>query len=148
VSESGDVVVNLLNPTNLRIPSEPGRTPCLLGSRCRECRNVVFPKMPVCPACRRNASMDEIELGRTGKLYSHTIAHVAPQGFSAPFFQVFIDLPEGPRVFALVGSECPVEPGVLEDGMEMRLIVEPLADTPERRDFLTYKYIPMQHGGS
>jgi uncharacterized OB-fold protein len=104
--------------------------------------------MPVCPACRRNASMDEIELGRTGKLYSHTIAHVAPQGFSAPFFQVFIDLPEGPRVFALVGSECPVEPGVLEDGMEMRLIVEPLADTPERRDFLTYKYIPMQHGGS
>jgi hypothetical protein len=148
VSESGDVVVNLLNPTDLRIPSEPGRTPCLLGSRCRECGNVVFPKMPVCPACRRNASMDEIELGRTGKLYSHTIAHVAPQGFSAPFFQVFIDLPEGPRVFALVGSECPVEPGVLEDGMEMRLIVEPLADTPERRDLLTYKYIPMRHGGS
>jgi uncharacterized OB-fold protein len=104
--------------------------------------------MPVCPACRRNASMDEIELGRTGKLYSHTIAHVAPQGFSTPFFQVFIDLPEGPRVFALVGSECPVEPGVLEDGMEMRLIVEPLADTPERRDLLTYKYIPMRHGGS
>jgi uncharacterized OB-fold protein len=86
--------------------------------------------------------MVELELGRTGTIYSHTIAHVAPHGFSAPFFQVFVDLPEGPRVFALVGSECPVEAGVLEDGMEMRLVIEPVADTPERRDILTYKYVP------
>ena len=28
--------------------------------------------------------------------------------------------------------------------MEMRLIVEPVADTPERRDDLTYKYLPVQ----
>jgi uncharacterized protein len=137
--------VNLLNPANLRIPSEPGRTPCLLGSRCRECGNVVFPKMPVCPSCRRKTAMEEIELGRTGKLYSHTIAYVAPNGFTAPYFQTFIELPEGPRIFSLVGSECPVERGVLEDGMEMRLIVEPVADTPERRDELTYKYIPSRH---
>jgi hypothetical protein len=26
--------------------------------------------------------------------------------------------------------------------MEMRLIVEPLADTPEHKDELTYKYVP------
>jgi hypothetical protein len=30
--------------------------------------------------------------------------------------------------------------------MEMRLIVEPLADTPERSDVLTYKYVPMLQG--
>ena len=136
--------MKVLNPANLRVSSEPGQAPCLLGSRCRKCGNVVFPKMPVCPACHRNATMDEIELGRTGKLYSHTIAYVAPEGFSAPFFQIFVDLPEGPRIFALVGSQCLVEPGVLENGMEMRLIVEPLADTPERSDVLTYKYVPMR----
>jgi uncharacterized OB-fold protein len=140
--------VKLLNPANLRIPSEPRDTPCLLGGRCQECGHVVFPKMPVCPACRRNGTTDEVEIGRTGKIYSHTIAHVAPQGFSAPFFQIFVDLPEGPRIFALVGSECPVEPGVLEDGMEMRLVVEPVADTPARKDVLTYKYVPAHLGGS
>lgn len=86
--------------------------------------------------------MEEIEIGRTGKLYSHTVARVAPKGFPAPLFQAFIDLPEGPRVFSLIGSACPVETGVLEDGMEMRLVVEPLADTPERRDVFTYKYVP------
>ena len=53
--------------------------------------------------------------------------------FLAPAFQAFIDLPEGPRVFSLIGSKYPVERGVLEDGMKMRLIVEPLADTPEHQ---------------
>jgi uncharacterized OB-fold protein len=88
--------------------------------------------------------MQEIEIGRTAKLYSHTIAYVAPKGFTAPYFQAFVDLPEGPRIFSLVGSACRVERGVLEDGMQMRLIVEPVADTPERRDELTYKYLPAQ----
>jgi uncharacterized OB-fold protein len=86
--------------------------------------------------------MEEIEIGRTGTLYSHTISYFAPKGFVAPSFQAFIDLSEGPRVFSLIGSQYPVERGVLNDGMAMRLIVEPLADTPEHRDELTYKYVP------
>jgi uncharacterized OB-fold protein len=144
VSDAGlsGVLVEILNPANIRIPSQPGATPCLLGGRCRACQRVVFPSMPVCPACRRNATMEEVEIGRTGRIYSHTIAHVAPQGFSAPFFQIFVDLPEGPRIFSLVGSQCRVEPGVLEDGMQMRLVIEPVADTPARRNVLTYKYVP------
>jgi hypothetical protein len=32
---------------------------------------------------------------------------------------------------------------VLEDGMAMRLVIEPLADTPENKDRLTYKYVPV-----
>jgi uncharacterized OB-fold protein len=103
--------------------------------------------MPVCPACLRNATMQDVEIGRAGKLFSHTIARVAPKGFKAPFFQIFVDLPEGPRIFALVGAECPVESGILEDGMEMQLIIEPLADTPENRNSLTYKYVPASARG-
>lgn len=86
--------------------------------------------------------MQEVEIGRSGTLFSHTIAYFAPKGFKAPFFQIFVDLPEGPRIFSLVGAACPVESGILEDGMEMRLIVEPIADTPENRDIVTYKYVP------
>jgi uncharacterized OB-fold protein len=91
--------------------------------------------------------MAPIEMGRNGRLFSHTIARVAPKGFKAPFFQVFVDLDEGPRIFALIGAQCPVEPGVLEDGMAMRLVIEPLADTPENKDVLTYKYVPA-HGSA
>jgi uncharacterized OB-fold protein len=117
-------------------------TACLLGAKCAACGTAVFPKMPVCPSCLRNQTMREIEMGRSGRLYSHTVARVAPKGFKAPFFQAFVDLAEGPRIFTLIGAQCRVEPGVLEDGMEMRLVIEPLADTPENRDVLTYKYVP------
>lgn len=90
--------------------------------------------------------MDEVEIGRTGTIYSHTIAYFAPKGFNAPFFQIFVDLPEGPRIFSLVGSQCPIERGVLQDGMAVQLVVEPLADTDENRDVMTYKYIPADRG--
>jgi uncharacterized protein len=126
------------------MPSHPGQSPALLGAKCGACGAVVFPRMPVCPSCGRNGTMQDVEIGRTGRLFSHTIARFAPKGFVAPFFQAFIDLDEGPRIFSLIGAECVVEPGVLKDGMEMRIVVEPLADTPENKNTLSYKYVPAE----
>ena len=138
--------MNLLHPASVHVPSEPGEGPALgpalVGSRCDACGQVVFPKIPVCPACHRNGTMKDVQIGRTARLFSHTIARSAPKGFRAPFFQAFVDLPEGPRIFTLIGAECPVEDGALQDGMEMRLVIETLADTPENRDLATYKYVP------
>ncbi len=128
------------------MPSDPAQSPALLGAKCSACRTIVFPKMPVCPACGSNGTMLAVEIGRKGRLFSHTIARFAPKGFKAPYFQAFIDLDEGPRIFSLIGAQCPVEDGVLEDGMEMQLVVEPLADTPENEDTLSYKYVPAKGG--
>ncbi|MCO5065285.1 MAG: OB-fold domain-containing protein [Rhizobiaceae bacterium] len=141
-SERSVEAMHLLDPNIVRVPEEGSAGPCLLGARCRGCGNVVFPRMPVCPACLRDDAMEEVEIGRSAVLYSHTIARFAPAGFKAPYFQGFVDLPEGPRIFTLIGSGCRVEPGVLHDGMAMRLVVEPLADTPENGSVLTYKYVP------
>jgi len=132
----------VLHSSGVIMPSNSTQAPALPGSKCAACGTVVFPKMPVCPSCGRNGQMRSIPIGQKGKLFSHTIARFAPQGFVAPFFQAFIDLDEGPRIFSLIGAECPVEAGVLEDGMEMRIVVEPLADTPENKELLTYKYVP------
>jgi uncharacterized OB-fold protein len=136
--------VRLLHLGSVHLPNEESEAPSLLGSRCGVCTLVVFPALPVCPRCAASGQMAEARIGRSARLYSHSIAHVAPQGFLAPYYQAFVDLPEGPRVFTLVGREVPVEPGQLVDGAEMRLIVEPLADTPEKRHLLTYKYVPVQ----
>ena len=140
--------MNLLHPSSVCLPPSTGGSPSLIGSRCDACATVVFPKMPVCPACQKNGAMQDVQIGRTAKLFSHTIARFAPKGFKAPFFQAFVDLPEGPRIFTLVGNECPVEDGVLHDGMDMRLVIEPLADTPENKDFVTYKYVPASRAGT
>jgi len=128
------------------VPSDPAQSPVLLGAKCGACGTVVFPRMPVCPSCGRNGAMQDVEIGRKGRLFSHTIARFAPKGFKAPYFQAFVDLDEGPRIFSLIGTECPVEDGVLEDGMAMRIVIEPLADTPENKNTLTYKYVPAKGG--
>ena len=80
------------------------------------------------------------------RLFSHTIARFAPKGFKAPYFQAFVDLDEGPRIFTLIGAECAVEDGVLKDGMDVKIVVEPLADTFENKNILTYKYVPIRGG--
>jgi uncharacterized protein len=128
------------------VPSDPAQSPVLLGAKCGACGTVVFPRMPVCPSCGRNGAMQDVEIGRKGRLFSHTIARFAPNGFKAPYFQAFVDLDEGPRIFSLIGTECAVEDGVLEDGMAMRIVIEPLADTPENKNTLTYKYVPAKGG--
>ena len=128
------------------MPSDPTQAPALLGAKCGACGTMVFPRMPVCPSCGRNGAMQDVEIGRKGRLFSHTIARFAPKGFKAPYFQAFVDLDEGPRIFSLIGTECAVEDGVLEDGMAMRIVIEPLADTPENKNTLTYKYVPAKGG--
>jgi uncharacterized OB-fold protein len=136
----------MLHSPGVVVPSDPTRSPALLGAKCGACGMVVFPKMPVCPACGRNGVMRDTEVGRRGRLFSHTIARFAPKGFKAPYCQAFVDLDEGPRIFTLIGAECAVEDGVLKDGMDVKIVVEPLADTPENKNVLTYKYVPVRGG--
>jgi uncharacterized OB-fold protein len=138
--------MRLLHPGSVHVPTDGSEAPSLLGSRCGACSLVVFPGMAVCPRCAATGQMSEARIGRSARLYSHSIAHVAPQGFVAPYYQAFVELAEGPRVFTLIGREVPIAPGKLEDGAEMRLVVEPLAETPEKRHLLTYKYVPAQRG--
>jgi len=131
-----------LHSGSVHVAAHDSQSPSLLGARCRACSLVVFPAMPVCPRCGAIGQMDEARIGRTATLYSHSIAHVAPRGFVAPYYQAFVELTEGPRVFTLIGREVPIAPGQLTDGAEMRLVIEPVADTPEKRHLLTYKYVP------
>ncbi len=86
-------------------------------------------------------------MGRRGRLYSFTIAHVAAVGFEAPYFQAFVDLPEGPRVFALISHDVPVRPDALQEGMELELVIEPVIAHMENSPTLTYKYRPTRRSG-
>ncbi len=120
-----------------------GQTPALMGSRCKLCGTVVFPAIAVCPTCRHPDTMRPAEVGRTGRLFSFTIARAASIGFKAPYFQAYVDLPEGPRVFSLISDCVPVESDALSDGMELELVVEPIRTDASGNPVLTYKYRPM-----
>jgi len=111
------------------------KTPHLLGVRCKACGTYYFPRqVSFCrnPACSGEA-FEEVQLSRTGKLWSWTNACYAPP---EPFVA-----PEPYEPFAIAAVELakekmvvlgPVVRGVtveqLRAGMVMELALEPLAD--------------------
>jgi uncharacterized OB-fold protein len=86
--------------------------------------------------------MKVVEIGRTGKVYSFTIARAASVGFEAPYFQAYVDLPEGPRVFSLISESVPVSENSLREGMDVELVVEPVRRDRSGKTIFTYKYRP------
>jgi uncharacterized OB-fold protein len=96
----------------------------LIGSKCRTCGHILAPLTTTCCYCR-GEDLQEIELSRHGKLYSYTVVHQPHPKFGAPYSVGFIELPEGPRIFApLKGKDFRV-------GMEMELLLEKLWDDNE-----------------
>jgi len=118
--------------------------PHLLGARCKTCGTYYFPKqISFCrnPACSGEV-FEDVELSRTGKLWSYTNAcYAPPEPFVAPdpyepFAIAAVDL--GKEKMIVLG---PVAAGIgveaLKVGMAMELVVEPLADGK-----LTWKWKP------
>lgn len=109
--------------------------PHLIGSRCADCGSYYFPRLAgFCrnPDCN-GEKFDEVELSRTGTLWSWTDACYAPP---EPFVA-----PDPYKPFAIAAVELarekmvvlgPVVDGIaaadLRAGMAMELALEPLAD--------------------
>lgn len=128
------------------LPTSPGDEPYLIGSKCRSCGYIAFPRREVCPACISLDSMEEVPLSRRGRIYSWTVARVAPPGFPSPYFQSFIDLEGGPRIFSLISGVDPSTES-LEDGMEVELVLEKISEDEQGREVIGYKFRPLRKGG-
>jgi len=120
--------------------------PHLIGTRCSDCGSYYFPKQS---SYCRNPDCDsedfaEVELSRTGTLWSYTNAvyqppppFVAPDPF-VPYAIAAVQL-DTEKMIVLGQVIEGVDVGALEVGMKMELVLEPLAD-----DKLTWKWKPME----
>jgi uncharacterized OB-fold protein len=73
----------------------------LLGSRCRECGQVLFPRYATCLACD-GASVEALEFAGTATLVSWTRVHMPTMRMQAPFDAGYVRLTEGPLIYAPV----------------------------------------------
>lgn len=112
----------------------------LIGGRCEACSRIVFPYRERCSECGSRQTRS-IRLSRLGRLYSYTVCHVAPLGWSAPYFQAYVELPEGVFVFGLISSEVPVDFGSLSVGMNLEVVAE--AVEVGGRPHMTYVFRPV-----
>ena len=143
-------------PVNKRVPvknnlflisedSKSDRKPRLIGSKCKNCGEVVFPAKTLCPNC----SSDEVEerlIGPTGTLYSFTVVYQAgPMGYKGPvpYGVVKVEMPEGLRI---TGYSTENNPCNFLAGMEMELVIDKLFTDDEGTDVIGFKFKPISSG--
>ncbi len=125
-----------------RIPDDPTEPPRLLGSRCKSCSEVFFPRRRVCARCFARET-ENVELGTRGTLYTYTYVHVplfntrrADQG---GYGVGQVDLPQGPRVMSVLSGG----PDDFRIGMEMEVELETLRENKNGEQVVIYRFRPV-----
>jgi uncharacterized OB-fold protein len=117
----------------------------LVGSKCRSCGAVAFPRRAVCHKCHRD-TLEEMPLGTCGKLVSFVVAWAVPEGFKPPMMLGYIDMPEGVRILSMI-TGCKPSYNALEIGQEMTLVFEQVRTDNAGNQVMAFKFKPVTGGG-
>ena len=74
---------------------------------CPGCQNRYLTDVELCPVCLALTQTQLEEVDGTGKIYSFTRVHVAPEQFKdiVPYYLAIIELDAGPRLMARLKTE-------------------------------------------
>ena len=115
----------------------------VIGSKCRSCKKVYFPKKRLCTICYDMDNMDEIELSKKGKLVTYTVSYMSSAGIKPPYAFGYIDLPEGVRLFSLL-TDCEPFEEKLKIDMDVEMVIDKMAKDEFENDIVTYKFKPIK----
>jgi uncharacterized OB-fold protein len=116
----------------------------LVASECADCQKRVFPPTDVCPECL-SENLTRVNLSRRGTLYSWSVVHAAPKGWSLPFIAAYVDLPECVRVFAHMVD---VDPTSLVMDMDVEVCMATLGTDESGAPVESYSFVLVQEGDS
>ncbi len=116
--------------------------PRLIGTACSECGAKLFPPVPVCPECM-SEDVERVALSSTGTLYSWSVVHAAPAGWTLPYVAGYVDLPEGVRVFAHIET---ADPAALGFDMDVALCIAEFGSDEEGRTMTGFAFAPAGPG--
>jgi len=138
-----------------RIPAVEGwftldaARPALLGTRCKACGTVFFPREETfcrSPLCQ-GSEFEEVELSRRGRLWSYTnnvyqppAPYVSPKDPYEPFAVAAVEL-EREKMVVLGQVVSGVSVADLEVGMPMELVLDRLSED-ESNEYVVYKWRP------
>ena len=125
--------------------------PVLLGSRCTNCDNHMFPRQSGCPRCLFN-EQEDVELATQGTLWTWTVQafppkappYLGPVGDDfEPYGVGYVELPGQLRV---EGRLTIADPEKLQIGMNMELVLDPLTIDEDGNQVVTYAFAPVENG--
>ena len=118
--------------------------PVLVGAKCRDCGQTVFPPVTICSSCM-SEDIERVHLPAQGTLYSWSVVHVAPRGWTVPYIAGYVDLMEGVRVFTHIVD---ADPDKLEMDMQVALCTATLGTDTDGTPVASYAFVPTGKGGS
>ena len=126
------------------IPSSPGEQLQLIGSKCLNCGEIVFPRKDkgICLNCQQKGLVDT-KLSTVGKIHSFTVVMQRPPIYykgPVPYALAWVELPEGVRFETLL-TDGDFES--LQVGMSVELVIEKLHEDEEGNEVMTYKFRPV-----
>jgi len=127
--------------------SETAAGPRLLGSRCRSCGAVYFPKDSVChnPDCD-DPSLEDASFGPRGKIWSCAVQNYAPpppvvtEDPYEPYAVGVIDLDDGLRVMGRIDIDDPMQ---VQVGGAVELVVGRIGSDEAGNDIITWMFRPI-----
>lgn len=123
--------------------------PVLIGSRCVNCGNHMFPRQRGCPRCMADEQVD-VELATTGTLWTWTVQafppkappYLGPVGEDfTPFGVGYVELAGQVRVESRLTES---DPDKLEIGMKMELVLDVLGTNDDGDEVVTYAFAPVR----
>ena len=110
-----------IKPNQFKAPDSAGGVGHLIGSKCKSCNDITYPKKVVCPKCG-SLDVEETALSNRGKIYSYTIVQQTyPMTLLAgdvPFISAQVVLPEKASILAQI-RDCDFDK--VKVGMEVEL---------------------------
>ena len=127
--------------------------PKLLGSRCTNCGNHMFPRQKGCPKCMFD-EQEDVELATTGTLWTWTVQafppksppYLGPTGDDfVPYGVGYVELPGELRVEARLTGFTDRAPRI---GEEMELVIVPFTRNEGGDEVVSYAFAPVEEGAS
>lgn len=109
----------------------------LIGTRCTRCSETFFPEHSVCGKCG-SSDTEEVRLSGPARLFSHTIVHQLPAGFSGPLAVGYGELEGGVLVLAPIDAP----PDRLTAGMPLVLHVGVTRIDEDGEPMMSYRFRP------
>lgn len=120
----------------------PDGTLEVVGSKCRKCGRVYFPKKRVCVDCMEWDGLELVPLSKRGKLVSYSVSRDPLRGFPIPYAFGYVFLPEGIMLYSLF-TDCQPFEERLKIGMEMEMVIEPMVTDRYDNPIISYKFRPV-----
>lgn len=72
----------------------------LIGTKCEVCGHTFFPGRAICPHCRRDGKMTEIQFSGKGKVLTYSVIYSSADQYAAmkPYVLAIVELEEGARL--------------------------------------------------